>query len=249
MEQLDAIAQVLRHAKSVVVLTGAGVSAESGIPTFRGAMEGHWSKYSPQELATPEAFARDPQRVAQWYDERRLKALACQPNAGHFALAKIQEALLNNGASFTLLTQNVDQLHQRAGSTDVVEIHGSIVKWRCTKTHTSDEFYDPEPFETHPLPTPYGGVYRPDVVWFGEPLKTEDLALAKGMCLDCDVYMAIGTSAVVYPATGFISYAIDAGATTIEINPAETILSSEFSHSVRETSGDFLPELYEAAFG
>lgn len=246
MEQL---LRAVREAKHIVALTGAGVSAESGIPTFRDAMSGHWSKYSPQELATPEAFAKDPARVSQWYDERRLAALSCQPNPGHVALAQLERALMARGGSLTILTQNVDQLHQRAGSQDVVELHGSIIRWRCTKTGESRRFEEPAPMsEQHPITSPAQGLWRPDVVWFGEALPQSALDEADVACARADLYMAIGTSGIVYPATGFIQSAIERDIPRIEINPLATPVSELFTYQVREASGVFLPALLERAF-
>lgn len=246
MEQL---LEAVRKAKHIVALTGAGVSAESGIPTFRDAMSGHWSKYSPQELATPEAFAKDPARVSQWYDERRLAALQRQPNPGHVALAQLEQALRARSGSLTILTQNVDQLHQRAGSQEVVELHGSIIRWRCTKTGQTQRFEAPEPMsEGYPISSPARGLWRPDVVWFGEALPQDALEAADLACARADLYMAIGTSGVVYPATGFIQSAITRDIPSIEINPAATPVSELFTYQVREASGVFLPALLKRAF-
>ena len=249
----DAMARLvttLRDARAVVILTGAGVSAESGIPTFRDAMSGQWAKYDPQELATPEAFARDPAKVSRWYDERRVAALACRPNAGHVALAALERALRERGGQLTLLTQNVDQLHQRAGSQDVVELHGSIVRWRCTKTGQTQLHERPEPLAaTYPLPSPAGGLWRPDVVWFHEPLPEHALARADEACHRADLYMAIGTSGVVYPATGLVQIALQRQIPTVEINPTSTPVSDAFAIQVREASGTFLPALVAQAFG
>lgn len=158
----------LRSAQHIVALTGAGVSAESGIPTFRDAMEGLWAKYDPEELATPEAFARNPQLVSRWYDDPRCKVAACRPNSGHDALAQLQSRLAAEGRRLTLITQNVDRLHQTAGSTNVIELHGSLWVWRCTDC--GDEAEDRGPaFSMHPPECHCGGWKRPGVVWFGEP--------------------------------------------------------------------------------
>ena len=245
---LDDVAALLQAAQSVVVVTGAGVSAESGIPTFRDAMEGHWSRFDPRELATPEAFAENPARVTQWYDERRLAALECEPNAGHHALARIEAACLARGADFVVLTQNVDRLHQRAGSQHVVEVHGSIMRWRCTRTgERFDEL--PTPFPSYPPPSPAGGLLRPDVVWFGEALPEHALAAATEALRGCDLYFAIGTSGVVWPVAGFVLTAKAAGAATVEVNLTDTDATYEFGRTLRGPSGVVLPALAEAAFG
>ena len=244
-EGFDRVVRALADARSIVVMTGAGASAESGIPTFRDALEGHWSKFDPGELATPQAFRRDPALVSKWYDERRQGVLECEPNAGHFALARLEEIAKARGARFTLLTQNVDQLHQRAGSRKVVEVHGSIVRWRCTETgETSTELE--VPLSEYPKETAGGGYWRPDVVWFGEPLPEDALEEASTALASCDVYMCVGTSGVVYPAAGFIVDAMQAGALTVELNLSESALTSEFDVALKGRSGELLPELVEA---
>ncbi len=242
------IAEQVSNAMHVVVMTGAGVSAESGIPTFRDALEGLWSKYSPQELATPQAFERDPELVSRWYDERRMAVLECGPNAGHFALARLEDELRDRARALTLLTQNVDGLHVRAGSERVVELHGSLTTWRCTKTHES--FRDlPEPFEDYPPRSQAGGYLRPGVVWFGEALPEDAVRDAAEALADCDLYLAIGTSGVVYPAAGFVHDARRNGATTVEINLEDTPLTRDFDLTLRGKSGDVLPDLVNRAFG
>lgn len=246
--QLEDLARLLGRAKNVVVLTGADVSKESGIPTFRDSLEGYWSKYDPGELATPSAFAKDPVTVTRWYDERRVAALACEPNPGHVALAKIEAALTERGGTFTLLTQNVDRLHQRAGSQNVVEVHGSLVEWRCTKTGKC--YTDlPVPFPSYPPASPMRGTLRPNVVWFGESLPRRALDVADEALGSCDLYLAIGTSGVVYPATGFVGAAKDAGAKAAELNMNDTPVSHIFDFTPRGASGSLLPRLYELAFG
>ena len=246
--QINTILEALKSASSVVVMTGAGVSAESGIPTFRDAMEGLWAKYDPQDLATPQAFERDPDLVTRWYDERRQRVLDCAPNPGHFALAAIEQELLANGKSFTLLTQNVDGLHARAGSNNPVEVHGSITTWRCTKT--GESIHDlPVPLPAYPTPSPAGGLYRPGVVWFGESLPMVALERAATALEKCDVYIAVGTSGVVFPAAGFVHEAANAGATTFELNLNRTPMTGHFDHFVEGRSGEVLPEIAKAWFG
>lgn len=247
-QQLSDLARLLANAKNVVVLTGAGVSKESGIPTFRDSLEGYWSRFDPGELATPDAFAKDPETVTRWYDERRMAALACEPNPGHFALARIEAAISERGGRFTLLTQNVDRLHQRAGSQNVVEVHGSLVEWRCTET--GERYTDlPAPFPSYPPRSPMNGALRPNVVWFGESLPKEALDAADDALGSCDLYLAIGTSGVVYPATGFVGAAKDAGARAAELNMNDTPVTHVFDFTPRGESGSLLPALYELAFG
>lgn len=238
------IAHTLREARHVVVLTGAGISAESGIPTFRDALDGHWAKLDPMQLATPEAFARDPGLVSRWYDERRLKVAACAPNPGHHALVKLQNALESRSARFTLLTQNVDGLHQRAGSRDVVELHGSLRTWRCTATGRDFE-PGPQPFGEFPQPSPYakGAFLRPGVVWFGEMLPEAALTAAEQAVESCDVFLSIGTSAVVQPAASFVQVAGAHGARTIEINRDPTPVTRWVEWSVLGKAGEVLPRI------
>jgi NAD-dependent deacetylase len=240
----------LRNARSVVALTGAGVSAESGIRTFRDAMEGLWKEFDPARLATPEAFEADPALVTRWYDWRRQAVLRAQPNPGHAALAEMERRVGAGGGGFTLLTQNVDRLHQRAGSANVVELHGSIVEWRCTDTGRT-VVPPATPFETFPPPSPFvaGSLLRPNVVWFGEMLPERALSAAEQAIEHCDLFLSIGTSAVVYPAAAFAHAARARGARVAEINREETPLSEAVDWSIRGASGEVLPRVVEAAFG
>ena len=238
----------LQRARHVVVLTGAGASRESGIPTFRDAMEGYWARFDPGELATPEAFEKNPELVSRWYDERRCAVLECEPNAGHVALAQIQRALQARGDRLTLITQNVDTLHQRAGSTGVIELHGTLSTWRCTRTGESYSEL-PVPFEHYPPESAAGGLLRPGVVWFGEALPEEALQAASAASEACDLYLAIGTSGAVWPAAGLVLNARRAGALCLEINPTPTEMSEHFDGGVREGAASALSALYEAAFG
>ncbi len=236
-------------ARSVVVLTGAGVSAESGIRTFRDTMEGLWKDFDPGRLATPEAFAADPEMVTRWYDHRRLGVLAAEPNPGHHALAEWERAVIGRGGAFTLLTQNVDRLHHRAGSRNVIELHGSIVVWRCVRTGRKHE-PPPVPFERFPPPSPHaaGACLRPDVVWFGEMLPTAAVAAADRAVQDCDLFVSVGTSAVVYPAAGYAYAAAARGVPVAEINRDATPLSESIRWSIRGRSGEVLPTLLRRAF-
>lgn len=246
-DPLQAAADLLRDARSVCVITGAGVSAESKIPTFRDAMEGLWAKFDPQTLATPEAFAADPAMVSEWYDFRRGKCAQAEPNPGHLALVEIERRLADAGRSFTLLTQNVDGLHRRAGSTRVVELHGRIDIWRCTKTGL--EYPDlPLPLPEYPMPSEAGGLLRPGVVWFGEALPEDALEQAHAAAESCDLFMSVGTSAVVYPAAGFLHLARAHGSKSIEINRDPTDATGLVDIALQGRSGEILPALVELAF-
>jgi NAD-dependent deacetylase len=251
---LGAARTALSEARGIVVLTGSGVSAESRIPTFRDAhasltddvgntMQALWEEFDPQTLATPEAFERDPEMVTRWYDWRRLKCLEAEPNPGHLALAAIERLACERGAAFTLLTQNVDGLHQRAGSERVVELHGSVMTWRGVETGTTATL--PQgPFDEFPPRHPYTGEpLRPGVVWFGESLPADAIDAAMAALVSCDLFLSVGTSSVVHPAAGFIHLARAAGATTIEVNPEATPISGAIDLALRGKSGEILPRL------
>src|SRR3954467_2737442 len=206
----------LRSASSIAVLTGAGISAESGIPTFRGP-GGLWREYRPEDLATPQAFARDPKLVWEWYDWRRGIIAKAVPNAAHHALVKLEIRI----PRFTLITQNVDGLHDLAGNGKILKLHGDIWRMRCTECGANF------PNRRVPLPKipPHcacGGLARPGVVWFGEPLPEGMMREAEHAVGAAEVLLVIGTSAVVYPAASLIPYAKQAGAKVIEINPEPT---------------------------
>lgn len=238
--------ELLRTARSITVLTGAGVSAESGIPTFRDAMTGLWAKYDPADLATPEAFDRDPEMVSRWYDQRRCSIASCKPNAGHIALAELERRRGSDG-SFTLITQNVDRLHQAAGSRNVIELHGTLWVWRCLDCGKEAEERGPA-FDSYPLFCPCGGMRRPGVVWFGEALPYSAMATAENALASCDLFMSIGTSSVVYPAAGLIEQAIGTKKKVLEVNPQATAFSDLVDWSIRGTSGEVLPDLVLAVF-
>jgi len=242
MKEIEALAKALRNAKHVVVLGGAGVSAESGIPTFRDALEGYWSKYDPELLATPEAFRRDPALVTRWYDERRQKVLACQPNDAQRALVEVEAWCHEHASTFVILTQNVDGLHQRAGSKDVVEVHGSLLKWRSTRSNQEVEDL-PIPFRTYPANAPDGGLLRPGVVWFGENLPELAVERVELELARADLFIAIGTSGIVYPAAAWSEVARQNGAFTAEINRDPTPLSSSFNMVLRGNAGEILTSL------
>ncbi len=232
MYTIDALAARLTPSARITVLTGAGVSAASGVPTFRGPA-GLWKQYRPEELATPLAFARDPRLVWEWYDWRRQRIAGCAPNAAHRVLA----AWSRRFPRFTLVTQNVDGLHEGAGTRDPVRLHGSIWHVRCHErcARGAAPWRDARvPMPDHPPRCPHcGGLLRPDVVWFGEPLDPAIVARA-ATAARCDVFFAIGTSAVVYPAAGFVHEARQHGATTIEINPEATPATDLVDVSIAE---------------
>jgi len=220
----------------VVALTGAGVSAESGVPTFRGP-EGLWRTFRPAELATPEAFRRDPALVWEWYDWRRQRIARCRPNPAHRVLAEMETAL----PDFTLITQNVDGLHQAAGSRHVLELHGNIWRIRCTVCgRTMEDRRVPLP-EVPPR-CACGGLLRPDVVWFGEPLPPDTLEAALQAAGRCRVMLVIGTSALVQPAAYLPVLAKRNDAHLVEINLAETPLTSIADEVLRGPAGSLFPQ-------
>ncbi|MCF6228361.1 MAG: NAD-dependent deacylase [Planctomycetes bacterium] len=230
----------------VCVLTGAGISAESGIPTFREAQTGLWAKFEATELATPEAFRKNPKLVWDWYQWRRELCRKASPNHGHKSLVNLQRCCPN----FTLVTQNVDGLHERAGSTDVIELHGNIMRSKCADTGRllRGEVHElPENGESPPLHPETGGVLRPDVVWFNEQLPAENLRSAVEAAHQCDIFLSIGTSSLVYPAAALPFEALNSGATVVEINPTPTQLSSMATHCLRAPAGVALPALLKAA--
>lgn len=245
----ESLLTAARAAHGVVVLTGAGVSAESGIPTFRDALTGLWAKYDPMQLATPQAFAADPRLVTRWYDQRRLAVLACQPNAGHRALARWQDRLEYRGGRFTLITQNVDRLHQRAGSRDVAELHGALTRWRCSECGQVGEETGPAFAQHPPRCAACGAARRPDVVWFGEQLPVAAFERARRAAESAALFLAVGTSGTVEPAAGLVRVAAAAGATTVEVNAAATALSDVVDHVLRGPAAVLLPRLVDCVTG
>jgi NAD-dependent deacetylase len=244
----QALIDRLKGANHVCVLTGAGISAESGMPTFRQAQTGLWERYRPEDLATPLAFRRDPRLVWDWYAWRRELALAAHPNPGHLALVRLQDILESAGRAFTLVTQNVDGLHQRAGSRQVIELHGSLLRLRCFDENTPVENWAPPdgapfPGSILPLCPNCGSLLRPDVVWFGEALPADGLQAAWQAASDCDLFFSIGTSALVEPAASLPALARRHGALLVEVNPAETPLSATAHHVLRGPAGEILPAL------
>lgn len=234
------LCHALRNARHVVVLTGAGISAESGVPTFRDGMTGLWAQYNPQDLATPQAFARDPQLVWEWYAWRRELISKVKPNAGHRALAELERRV----PRFTLITQNVDGLHQQAGSQRVVEIHGNITRVKCFDEGTVVEQWE-KTGDVPPHCPNCGGLLRPDVVWFGEALPEQAFTEAAKAALACDVFLSIGTSGVVEPAASLPRVALRRGARVVLVNPGETPLLTERVDFLRGPAGLVLPALLQ----
>jgi NAD-dependent deacetylase len=211
-------------------------------------MEGLWSKYDPRELATPEAFARDPETVTRWYDWRRQKCAGAKPNPAHLALAQMEQHLQEQNRCFTLLTQNVDRLHQAAGSCSVVELHGTLWVWRCTRCGIEHEERE-VPFSEYPLRCACGGARRPAVVWFGEMLPDDAIQKADDALETCDFFFSVGTSAVVEPAASFLHTARRRGAKTAEVNREPTPVSRIVDWSLLGTAGEILPGLVQRVFG
>jgi NAD-dependent deacetylase len=234
----EGVHTAIARAGYVAVLTGAGISAESGLATFRDAQTGLWARFDPRELATPSAFASNPKLVWDWYAWRRQQVAAAQPNDAHHALAELERRV----PRFLLITQNVDGLHQRAGSRNVVELHGNIRRVKCSREGTIVDHWEPRG-EAVPRCAACGALLRPDVVWFEEMLPSEALARAEAAARECDVLLVVGTSAEVYPAAALPDYAQQSGAIAIEINPDSTPLSAAADHVLRGAAGALLPAL------
>jgi NAD-dependent protein deacetylase/lipoamidase len=234
---VDRIRGWLEGATSIAVLTGAGISAESGIPTFRGP-GGMWRQYQPEDLATPQAFARDPKLVWEWYDWRRGMIAQAEPNAAHTALAALQ----SRSGDFTLITQNVDGLHDRAGSREVLKVHGDIWTVRCSSCGREREDLRPS-LPNLPPQCSCGGLERPGVVWFGEALPQDVWRRAEAAAIRAKLFLVIGTAAVVYPAAGLVELAKSSGAKVVEINIAETQVSSMVDASLRGPAAEIMPGL------
>lgn len=231
----------LRAAKHVAVLTGAGVSAESGVPTFQG---GFWGKYSPEEMATAAGFRKNPSLVWDWYGARRRELANVQPNPGHYALAQLEQ----RGVRCTVITQNIDGLHQKAGSTRVIELHGSLLRAKCFSCEAAAPAGWEQATQSPPPCAVCGSWLRPEVVWYGEnlPPKAWDEAL-EASC-DCDLFFSIGTASQVYPAASLPQEALRAGVPVAEINPDYTPLTAAMTYVLRGPSGQVLPELLAAAW-
>ncbi len=229
------IEEKLKNAEKIIFVTGAGISQESGIPTFRGK-DGLWRKYDPMKLATIDAFYDDPKLVWEWYEDRRKNIRTAEPNLGHKAIAELEKY-----AKVVILTQNIDGLHQRAGSTNVLELHGSIIRIKCTTCNFKDEI--PSRFETLPPMCECGEILRPDVVWFGEALPQDVWRKAISHATCCDAMIIAGTSLVVSPANTLPIYAKQNNALLIEINPEDTMMSADMDLSLKTTSANALPHL------
>jgi NAD-dependent deacetylase len=234
----DRLKARIQTAQSVCVLTGAGISAESGVPTFRGE-EGLWKKFRPEELANFQSFIRNPNLVWEWYAYRRKLILDVKPNPGHYALVEMERIV----KEFTLVTQNVDNLHRRAGSASVIELHGNIERSYCIECGASFDESDLERPAEAPHCEKCGGLVRPDVVWFGENLPVEAFSRAEMAARHCDLFLCIGTSAVVYPAASLPYTAFDHGAYVVEINRELTELSSRAHETLLGAAGEILPQL------
>ncbi|MFQ5938360.1 MAG: NAD-dependent deacylase [Acidiferrobacterales bacterium] len=240
MASVDTIRGWLRESQHVTVLTGAGISAESGVPLFRGA-GGLWQKHRPEDLATPQAFARNPQLVWEWYDWRRARVAEAKPNPGHYALAGLEQRV----PDFTLITQNVDGLHDRAGSRNILKLHGDIWQLRCT--YCGEESDNVEvPLAELPPYCSCGSLLRPAVVWFGESLSSSVLQSAADAATRAQVFLVIGTSALVQPAASLPLMAKQNDTRLIEINPQATPLSAHADINLVGPAGELLPELMAA---
>jgi len=239
----EGLLTALCDSQQVCVLTGSGVSAESGVPTFREAQTGLWEQYDPHELATPDAFQRDPALVWRWYRWRRDLVAGVEPNAGHHALVRLASLL----PALTIVTQNVDGLHQRAGSSDVIEFHGNLFENRCFVEGCVVD--DADMSVEVPVCPGCGGMLRPGVVWFGESIPETAMHQAASAVNGCDLFFSIGTSSLVWPAAGLAEAARQQGAGVVEINLDATPLSSQSNFCLQGKSGEVLPELVDCLAG
>lgn len=231
----------LHGARSIAVLTGAGISAESGVPTFRDVQNGLWARYAPEDLATPQAFQQNPRVVWEWYRWRRQLVSDVSPNAGHLAIAEMER----RAASFHLVTQNVDGLHQRAGSSRVLELHGNIFRNLCFREGVElDSVADED--EAPPRCPRCGGPVRPGVVWFGEPLPRDVFERALRACREADILFVVGTSGLVHPAAGLPAHAKAEGVFLVEVNPEPTPISELADVVLRDQAGSALVAVLEA---
>jgi NAD-dependent deacetylase len=233
----------LRSVSRVAALTGAGVSQESGLRTFRDAQSGLWTQYKPEDLASANAFRRDPKLVWDWYAMRREKIIKVQPNPGHYALAEMARRF----SEFTLITQNVDGLHRKAGSPRAIELHGNLQRLRCVDGDGVFEIWQAGKDGVGRCPK-CGGYLRPDVVWFGEPLPRAELDAAVQAARGCEVFFSIGTSGIVQPAASLAFAARNRGAIIIEVNTESTLLTPKADYALRGKSGEILPALVNAVW-
>lgn len=237
---IEGAARLLGESRSVVVSTGAGMSKESGIPTFRDAPNALWDKFDPEKLASPEGFLEDPPLVWRWYEERRRMIARVAPNPGHFAIA----ALEGHFDRFLVVTQNIDDLHRKAGSKNVVEMHGNIFRYRCFDMgHAVDEI--PKGGGEIPPLCRCGSMIRPDVVWFGEMLPRDALETAFAAIEKCDLMLVVGTSGIVYPVAEFPALAKGAGAKIVEVNPEKTPITPLADEFLKGPAGEVLPALVD----
>jgi NAD-dependent deacetylase len=234
----------LKKAIRVTALTGAGVSQESGLRTFRDAQSGLWEQYRPEDLATPRAFARNPKLVWDWYAYRRETAKGAYPNPGHYALVEMEKHI----PEFTLITQNVDGLHRAAGSQNILELHGNILNVRCSECGTFAEEWG-EDLDVVPRCSKCNGYLRPDVVWFEESLPRRQLDAAVNAAHTCQVFFSIGTSGVVHPAAALAHAAKAEGALVVEVNAESTPLTTKADFALHGRSGELLPGLVKAVWG
>ena len=234
---------LLHRTSKLAALTGAGVSQESGLRTFRDAQTGLWAQYKPEELASPEAFARDPKLIWDWYAWRREAVKAVRPNPGHYALVEIEKRV----PGFTLITQNVDGLHRMAGNQNLLELHGNIQRVRCSDCYMIAETWGDDT-ESVPLCESCGGLLRPDVVWFGEALPRDQLEAAVEAARTCDVLFSIGTSGLVQRAASLAFASRNRGAVVVEINAESTPLTTKADCFFQGKSGDILPDLVKSVW-
>jgi len=254
MEIPSELIRTLRTSKHIAALTGAGISQESGLRTFRDAQTGLWEEYKPEDLATPEAFRKNPKLVWDWYVMRRARVAEVQPNQAHYALAE----MARRTTQFTLITQNVDGLHQRAAQTlkvsdtfrvlpKIVELHGNLGRVRCFEGCGVVETWE-ETSEGVPRCPQCGGYLRPDVVWFGEPLPRSELEAAVEAARTCDIFFSIGTSGLVQPAAALAYAARNRGAVVVEINLEPTRLTMKADFAFHGRAGEILPALVKAVW-
>ncbi len=240
-EKIKSLAEWLKKAQNTVILTGAGVSAESGLATFRDPQDGFWAKYDPMEMASPEGFARDPHLVWKWYQWRRQQVVAATPNMAHIGIARLQSAM-----GVKLITQNVDGLHQRGGSEQVCELHGTIMRNHCNSMQCDySEAVSDTSGELMRCPECNSDWLRPSVVWFGESLDSGVIQFAEAESYQCDLFLSVGTSAQVYPAAGFAQLAKSRGAKVVEINPNPTDLSHRADLLIAEPAGAVFAQLID----
>jgi NAD-dependent deacetylase len=239
MNEVESAAGLLAPVRRLVVTTGAGMSKESGIPTFRDAPSALWENYDPEDLATPQGFKRNPPLVWKWYEERRAMMKKTSPHPGHYAVAEL-EGMFDD---FLLITQNIDNLHREAGSQKIVEVHGNIHCFKCFDNHHPVAEL-PRTSEAPPR-CHCGSVIRPDVVWFGEMLDQDDLDRAFAALSNCEAILVVGTSGLVYPAAGFPAAAKRMGAKVVEVNPEETPITDIADVFVKAPAGEALPAIVE----